>query len=68
MGVHGGENGSPDVQATADVILDAIRRAISDATLVAILVTNPGSQPPECLNRACERKGIRPLFGRSRAF
>jgi hypothetical protein len=45
MGVHGGENGSPDVQATADVILDAIRRAISDATLVAILVTNPGSQP-----------------------
>jgi hypothetical protein len=51
-----------------DVILDAIRRAMPDATLVTIPVTNPGSQPPECLNRACKRKGIRPLFGRSRAF
>jgi hypothetical protein len=68
MGVHDGEIGSPDLYATIDVILDAIPCAKPDATLVAILVTNPGSQPPECLNRACKRKGIRPLFDRSRAF
>jgi hypothetical protein len=68
MGVHGSEIGSPDVHATIDVIRDAILRTKPDATFVAIPVTNPGPQPPECLNRACKRKGIRPIFDRSRAF
>jgi len=68
MGVHGSEIGSPDVHATIDVIRDAILRTKPDATFVAIPVTNLGPQPPECLNRACKRKGIRAIFDRSRAF